>query len=184
MMKSLLVWFALIALAVARGADDKAQETPPPSMPSEVLLTSGRTLRGVKVVRWERDRVVLKHAAGVDPIAFSIIKSVPRADLERMRDLGMAAAKIDMEVKRDAHAKRLEAEAAERERQERFERLVSEHKIAVGMSAEQLERSWGSPTKKNISAGSYGRSEQWVYRDSNAYVYVESGAVTSWQVER
>lgn len=62
------------------------QETTIPTMPSEVTLTSGRVLRNVQVVRWEKDRVVLKYTGGIDPIAFSIIKEPSPAALTAIRD--------------------------------------------------------------------------------------------------
>jgi hypothetical protein len=71
-----------LILATAICAEDK----PAPTMPDEVTLTTGRVLRKVQVIRWEKDRVVLKHAAGADPIAFSVIKSISLDDLQLMRD--------------------------------------------------------------------------------------------------
>jgi hypothetical protein len=50
-------------------------------LPENITLKSGAILRRVSVVRWEKDRVVLKHAGGVDPVPFSIISP---ADLERV----------------------------------------------------------------------------------------------------
>jgi hypothetical protein len=79
--------FLNVAAALFLSASGLTEETKaPPTMPSEVTLTSGRVLRKVSVVRWEKERVVLKHAAGADPIHFSIIKSIPREDLVAMRD--------------------------------------------------------------------------------------------------
>lgn len=60
-------------------------EKPAPVMPTEVTLTSGRVLRGVSVVRWERDRVVLKHVGGADPIAFSLFLKPTPAELMLIR---------------------------------------------------------------------------------------------------
>lgn len=54
--------------------------------------------------------------------------------------------------------------------------LTSNRKVKVGMTAADVEKSWGSPDKVNRS--SYG-SDQWVYDDQ--YVYVDgSGCVTAW----
>ena len=55
-------------------------------MPREVTLTSGRVLRNVQVLRWESARVVLKHSAGSDPIAFALFKVPAPADLPAMRE--------------------------------------------------------------------------------------------------
>jgi hypothetical protein len=62
-----------------------AEPAPAPTMPSEVMLTSGRVLRKVEVIRWEKDRVVLKHSAGADPIAFSLIAEPLRSELAGIR---------------------------------------------------------------------------------------------------
>lgn len=53
-----------------RGADPVPAELPPPPVPSDVQLRNGVTLHKVTVVRWEKDRVVLKHAGGADPIRY------------------------------------------------------------------------------------------------------------------
>jgi hypothetical protein len=81
-MKTLLWALGMFALSIGLVA---AEEKAPPTMPSEVTLTSGRVLRKVQVVRWEKERVVLKHMAGVDPVHFSLIKSISMADLLSMQ---------------------------------------------------------------------------------------------------
>lgn len=57
-------------------------------------------------------------------------------------------------------------------------------KVTRGMTAAQVQSSWGRPTKINRSSGSYGTHEQWVYDRGNfraQYVYLENGIVTSFQ---
>lgn len=84
---------ALLLLSTALATDEKK---PAPIMPDEVTLTSGRVLRNVQVVRWERDRVVLKYSGGVDPIAFSLIKSPAPAELALLRQAAIeATAKVN-----------------------------------------------------------------------------------------
>jgi len=80
-MKLLFIFMMMFVAAGVVSADEK----PVPTMPETVTLTSGRVLRKVSVVRWEKDRVVLKYSGGVDPIAFSLIKSLSREDLEAIR---------------------------------------------------------------------------------------------------
>lgn len=70
---------ALFPLAIIAG------ETAPTAMPSEVTLTTGRVLRNVSVLRRESDRVVLKHSAGADPVAFSLIAEPLRGQLPAIR---------------------------------------------------------------------------------------------------
>lgn len=58
-------------------------------------------------------------------------------------------------------------------------------RVMTGMSAAQVRRSWGSPTKINRSTGSYGVHEQWVYERGgigrSQYVYLQNGVVSSIQ---
>jgi hypothetical protein len=66
----------------------------------------------------------------------------------------------------------------------KFANAIASGKIMIGMSAEQVRRAWGSPTKINGSTGSYGRHEQWVYDRGNfrsQYVYIQNGVVSSMQ---
>lgn len=174
------------ALALSLAVGSFAEETLKPirSMPSEVTLTSGRVLRKVEVIRWQKDRVVLKHAGGADPIAFSLIKSISMEDLEAMSKAGTAQQAEKAKAAQADYDAKLAAESAARAEQERFEKLIGERKIAIGMSAEQAERAWGRPDKKNVSGSDSSRLEQWVYRSTGAYLYVENGRVRSWQIER
>lgn len=69
-----------VLVAVLLGAAGWGAEVKPPAkMPSEVTLASGRVLRRVQVEKWEKTRVVLRHAGGVEPIPFALIK-VPGAE--------------------------------------------------------------------------------------------------------
>ena len=66
----------------------------------------------------------------------------------------------------------------------RAETAIANSQVAVGMSAAEVVRSWGKPSKVNASIGSYGRHEQWIYRRGDVtaqYVYVDNGRVTSIQ---
>lgn len=61
---------------------------------------------------------------------------------------------------------------------------IATGKVMIGMTAQQVRSSWGSPTKINSSIGSYGKHEQWIYDRGNyrsQYVYVENGVVTAVQ---
>lgn len=81
-MKTLFVALCLICIFACAGAT----EAPVPRMPEEVTLTTGRVLRKVQVVRWERERVVIKHSAGADPIPFSLFSEPLRSSLPAIRD--------------------------------------------------------------------------------------------------
>lgn len=65
-----------------------------------------------------------------------------------------------------------------------FNNAVSQGRVMVGMSATQVRRAWGTPTKVNASVGSYGRHEQWIYDRGgfrSQYVYVQNGVVSGVQ---
>lgn len=52
----------------------------------------------------------------------------------------------------------------------------------IGMTKEQLIESMGQPDDINITAGSWGTHEQWIYGDyDGTYIYLENGVVTSYQ---
>ena len=59
--------------------------------------------------------------------------------------------------------------------------LIREEKIEMGMRSELLRCIFGYPSDINRTVTQYGTSEQWVFRNSDWYVYVEDGVVTSWQ---
>lgn len=58
---------------------------------------------------------------------------------------------------------------------------IVQKKVVLGMTLDDVVESWGTPTKKNISVGEYGRSEQWIY-EGNRFLYFRSGKLTSWQL--
>lgn len=73
-----------------------------------------------------------------------------------------------------------------REREDRFEKLIKEHKIAIGMTRAQVIESWGRPDNVNESYYGTALNEQWVYRYKGLkeyaadYVYFKDGRVSSW----
>ena len=60
--------------------------------PTELKLTNGATLHHVSVVRWEKDQVILKHAAGVDPVRYDHIDAGQRTTVLEVRDAAALAA--------------------------------------------------------------------------------------------
>lgn len=70
-LRVLLVMVATTLVCCLRAADPAPADLPPPPVPSDVQLRNGVTLHKVTVVRWEKDRVVLKHAGGADPIRYT-----------------------------------------------------------------------------------------------------------------
>ena len=70
-------------------------------------------------------------------------------------------------------------------RKELIDQLILEGRVEVGMSRDEVIRSWGSPTKVNKTINTSGTSEQWIYRRSgigfDRYVYIDNGTVRSLQ---
>lgn len=54
-------------------------------------------------------------------------------------------------------------------------------RVAIGMTAAQVEQAWGAPRAVNSDLRADGRTDQWVYRrdGGDAYVYLKGGRVTS-----
>lgn len=62
--------------------------------------------------------------------------------------------------------------------------LILEGKVVRGMTKEMCKESWGEPDDINVSIGSWGRHEQWVYEHkymSDSYLYFENGKLTTIQ---
>lgn len=54
--------------------------------------------------------------------------------------------------------------------------------IRIGMTKEQVLLSWGQPSHRNTSVGSWGEHEQWNYRGVyGTYIYFRNDILTSWQ---
>lgn len=83
--------------------------------------------------------------------------------------------------------------AAHPELSDAVKQCILEEKVMVGMTADELRASWGRPTDTNVTAGTFGHHEQWVYRRESVmggfatqYVYLEGTTaydmtVKSWQ---
>lgn len=79
------------------------------------------------------------------------------------------------------------AEEARRVRNDRIQNAIFKREVVIGMTADEVRRSWGEPNKINASMGSYGRTEQWVYDRGDfkaQYVYLDNGVVRSMQSPR
>lgn len=67
-------------------------------------MKSGYVMKQVEIVRYERDRVVLKHAAGVDPVGFKYLAEPDRQRLLEYRQTfeqlkNVAPVKIERSIK-------------------------------------------------------------------------------------
>lgn len=169
-MKTILSAFLLFAITLS--AEEKKPE--PPSLPVKMVLKNGAVLNSVKVVRWEKDCVVLKHGSGVDPIRFEWMSPEDRKAFEANKDAGLTVEGAKRASKQEEAALR-----------ERASQAIAKHSLIIGMTSEEAIRSWGRPDKVNGGSDSH---EQWVYNrdsiDNSVYVYFKSGRLTSWQDSR
>ena len=70
------------------------------------------------------------------------------------------------------------------ERDAKINAAIAGGRVRTGMTAAEVKRSWGSPSKINTSVGSYGKHEQWVYERENyknQYLYIQNGVLASMQ---
>lgn len=88
----------------------------------------------------------------------------------------------------NALRERTAAEQAQGEAQREFNRQVTNaiaaRRVLVGMTADDVRRSWGEPGKINRSVSGSSVREQWVYDRGNyrmQYVYLTNGEVTGIQ---
>lgn len=65
-------------------------------------------------------------------------------------------------------------------------KMVDVNRLRIGMTKAEVLEIFPRPNNVNVSEGSWGRHEQWVYRRSKkigdeVYLYFENGQLTSWQ---
>lgn len=99
---------------------------------------------------------------------------------------------MDAEDKNELEKRQRQLAKEKREKQQRdakiksfppdIQRCISEKKVQIGMSTEQVILSWGRPEHINRSVGKWGEHEQWVY--GSTYLYFENGIMTSFQDSR
>ena len=146
----------------------------PDGLPMEVELINGLRLREAVVVQWQTDGVLIKHVGGIDPIKFERIIPEQRTLFEaqlsdRLRAQSIAyysgaAAARHQEKEREMNENSARAqEEAREERREQLEEEVSKHHLVVGMTMDQVRRSWGYPTTSNPVQSSDGNSVLWIY---------------------
>lgn len=78
-----------------------------------------------------------------------------------------------------------QARQAADSRKSKIEAAIAAQKVMIGMSADEVKRSWGLPSKVNRTINAAGTSEQWVYYwgsyGNAGYVYLNDGVVTTIQ---
>lgn len=82
--------YLLIFAAMSVFAAEEVPAPPPPQLPENLTLTNKKVLRRISVVRWEKERVVIRHLGGADPIMYRYIAEPQRAIMLALRDIEMA----------------------------------------------------------------------------------------------
>lgn len=62
-------------------------------------------------------------------------------------------------------------------------KAISERKVLIGMTSQQVIKSWGPPEQRNRTVNSNRTHEQWVY-PGNRYLYFDNDIMTSFQDSR
>lgn len=179
-------------LALAFCATIAASEEIKP-LPSEIALKNNAKVRRIEnVVRWEKDRVVVKHAGGTDPVLFANMAPESRAIWEERGKIALREQKKLEELQGLAAAERQDKEQQSRVDAEKWRgqvtQAVANHKLLTGMTPAEAIASWGRPGKRNVDSGSAGNHEQWVYIEGPAiippvkrgYIYFDDGRLSSW----
>ena len=76
--------FILIFAVVLSTRAEEAKT--PPAIPADITLISGRVLRNIEVLRWDRDRVVVRWSGGVEIVPFALSRTPTPAELLAIRD--------------------------------------------------------------------------------------------------
>jgi len=101
---------------------------------------------------------------------------------------------IPVDPQKESDIDRLKSESDEKQRikdikkftnknvtYKKFEKLAIDRSIAIGMPGELVLYALGQPEKINRTVGKFGTHAQFVYANG-AYIYLENGILTSWQV--
>lgn len=71
-------------------------------------------------------------------------------------------------------------EVAQYKRKQRVDDAIANGQVFIGMTAAEVQQSWGNPTAINRTRTANSTSDQWVY-GSGAYAYLTDGVVTAIQ---
>lgn len=83
--------FGLLALASVGFAADDTTKLRIVQPISELKLTNGTVFRNVTIIRYEKEKVVLKSSSGLGPLPYSYIPEPLRAQMKAERDTEAAA---------------------------------------------------------------------------------------------
>jgi hypothetical protein len=103
--------------------------------------------------------------------AMSELDASVKSEMEKLRPENIAA---EAKHRHDDYVN------AHPELEQRMRDVILSGKIEIGMTAEQVQASWGDPPAGvNSTVTANGKFEQWVY--GNHYLYFENGILTAFQ---
>jgi hypothetical protein len=114
-----------------------------------------------------------------------------RQRLDRARDAVRTAAAEEHRRKLDEQRRRETAAMEEQRRRviaakpwpDDIKRAVTDRKVQIGMTSEQVLLAWGRPEKINETIRASSREEQWIYAGSS-YLYFTNGTLVTIQRTR
>jgi hypothetical protein len=181
---------AIFALLFSSGAKSKKPAPVFDEPWPELRLANGTVFRNVTLVRYEKEKVVLKTSAGQTALAYSYFPETIRSRMLAERDAALAvkdAAIKETRVKEAeiAEARRVEeasVAAFNEQSRKNIEEAIRRRIIIVGMTGADAIRAWGEPSKRNLS--STGQLDQWIWPrpDGVYYVYFTGGILQSYQL--
>lgn len=160
----------LLAMAAAKAAPRKAAPPLParPPLdpngppPTTLMLSNGAVLQQVVVLNWQPDAVLIQHRGGTVPIRLEYMAPPERAyftanmqeALRRQNEALLNAARASaaneqMRANSEQQNAEESARAADESAQQEAacEDAVSHRRLIIGMTKEQVRRSWGSPSR-------------------------------------
>jgi hypothetical protein len=107
----------------------------------------------------------------------STVAPAPKASARTNDDEESAGTSVRITVGGNAERERpksiLEQRAEDAQRKARIQLAVYEHKIAVGMTREQVLESWGRPDRISKSSSPSGKGETWWYEPNGHTVWID-----------
>jgi hypothetical protein len=142
----------------------------------------GQTVE-VKSLKW--DKILVKNIVSAEfdhcPIRFIVV--TPSGE-EGYLDLNLSNTNVSKSLQEFDHFSDRFFESDPKIKYSKFSKkiisAIMNQKALIGMTREQAKLSWGIPNDINVTRGSWGVHEQWVYGNSS-YLYFKNGILSSVQ---
>jgi hypothetical protein len=153
-------------------------DVPDDAVPTEIRLTNGARLRQVKVLHWAPDTLLIQYVGGTVPIRLVNIQAEDRAHfivnldrqikLQNDAALAYARASVQRAQAEERMAQNQATQAAQQqesqsERDARIDEAIANHRLMLGMSTDEVRRSWTTPTEIDTFECQIGQVVLWTY---------------------